>query len=137
MNTISRLVLMSSLIFTLSFCGKEPPAPLPFEDEKIVEILVDVHFAEAAMQSLGRVVKDSMKQVYFDQIAQIHQVDRNQIDTLLFQLRNRPLDMKRLYESMMEKIEVQEKEINTKPDPQRPPEDSTDIIQLKEAELKG
>ncbi len=115
---------------------KEIEEPLPFSDEKIIDILIDVHISEAAMQTLGRVVKDSMKEVYMDQISEIHDVERQQLDEVLEELRNRPADLKRLYSGMLEEIEIKEKEMKAKVEKPDTTRDTTDIIEVNEQKLK-
>jgi len=129
---IGMALLMS---IALSHCSQKPDPPLPFDDDKIINVLIDVHLAEAAMQSLGKKMKDSIKYGYYDQISQIHGINREDLDALLSQLRNQPNDMKRLYEEMMQRIEVMEKEIEAKIDLDKKEVDTTDIIQVKEEEL--
>jgi hypothetical protein len=126
--------LVLSFIFALGFiftnCEEEKPEPLPFEEEKIIGILIDVHLAEAAIQSLGKVMKDSMSSVYYDQICTIHDISRPEFDSLLIMLRDRPDDLKNLYEKMLERIEIMEKEFEAKKEEDTPGIDSTDLIKL-------
>ena len=65
-----------SLIFFVIFffsCGPKPTV-LPIEKESLIPVLVDVHIAEAAVQSLRKQEKDSVIQVYYDQIFEIHNI---------------------------------------------------------------
>lgn len=129
------MVMVLLISIALSYCTQKPDPPLPFDDDKIINILIDVHLAEAAMQSLGKKTKDSIKYVYYEQISQIHGIKSEDLDALLSQLRNQPNDMKRLYEEMMQRIEVMEKESEAKIDQDKKGVDTTDIIQIKEEEL--
>ncbi len=125
-------ILSFLFIIALSFvgCKEEKPEPLPFEEEKIIAILLDVHLAEAAIQSLGKVMKDSMSSVYYDQICIIHDIKRGEFDSLLETLRTRPDDLKNLYQKMLERIEIKEKELEVKEKESKPGVDSTDMIEL-------
>ncbi|KAA3630020.1 MAG: DUF4296 domain-containing protein [Bacteroidetes bacterium] len=125
------------LFSVLASCSpKEIEEPLPFSDEKIINILIDVHISEAALQTLGRVVKDSMKEVYMNQVAEIHEIERQQLEELLGELRNRPADLKRLYSGMLEEIEIKENELKAKSENTKNKKDTTDIIEVNEQKLK-
>lgn len=126
------LIMMLSII--TSCTEKKVEEPLPFEDEKIIDILIDIHISEAAMQTLGKVVRDSMKEEYMNQVAEIHEIERPQLEELLAELRNRPADLKRVYDGMLEEIEIKEKELKAKTEKTKT--DTTDIIQINEQKLK-
>ncbi len=71
--------LISLYLFALllaSGCQKGPQ--LSISEEVLVKAMADTHIAEAAVQNLSGVYKDSMKRVYFQQVLEIHQIEENQ-----------------------------------------------------------
>jgi len=73
------------LILSLATSCKNGPQ-IPLAEEVLIMALADTHIAEAAVQNLSGTYKDSMKQVYFMQTMEIHQIDetkfRQSIDSL-------------------------------------------------------
>ena len=70
------------------------------------EILLDIHVAESAMNQLQiGPKKDSLANLYYDQIAEIHQVDRELMDTCLAIIQRNPEMMDRIYEKISEEVD--------------------------------
>ncbi len=130
MKHLKFIPFFSLFLFSILSCKEEAPPPLPFEEEKIISVLSDVHLAEAAIQSLGKAIKDSMSQVYYDQIYEIHGIQKQDFEQLMEMLRNRPGDLKRIYGKMMERFEIREKEVNAKKQNSTSEADSTDLIKM-------
>jgi len=97
------IILLLALFIAVS-CEEEQ-APLPLSEDTLIPVLIDIHVAEAALQNLRGNTKDSMANVYYDQICTIHKVDRALLDTTLSMLRNRPEQMQDIYVKAMEEID--------------------------------
>lgn len=92
--------------FLLSACLSSNSEPLPIDKEKLEAVMLDVHVAESAMAHLqGGTKKDSLANRYYDQIAEIHQIDRETLDTCLAILQRNPELTMEIYEKMAEKME--------------------------------
>jgi Domain of unknown function (DUF4296) len=90
------------LCFVLG-CSSQQTEPLPISQEKLVELMFDVHVAEGALSQLpGGPKKDSIADQYYDQVAEIQQVDRAVLDTCLAILQRNPDLSKEVYEKVME-----------------------------------
>lgn len=96
------LLLFAAL---LTACREEERQPLPLEEEQLVDVLADVHIAEAAGQQLRGATKDSVMQVYYAQICSIHRVDQEDFMRSMKQLRDEPKRLHQLYEKVTESIE--------------------------------
>lgn len=125
------LLMMTAGLFLLG-CQQEKVAPLPFEDEKIISILMDVHLAEASLQSLGKVMKDSMTDVYYNQIYTIHKISKADFEKMIDLLRNSPEDLNRIYGKLMERVEIEEKETEARIVGEKSDKDSTDLMKIHE-----
>ena len=133
MERTNRWILLMMTAGILFFgCQQEKEDPLPYEDEKIISILLDVHLAEAALQSLGKVMKDSMTDVYYDQIYTIHHISKADFQKMMELLRNSPKNLNRIYGQLMERVEIEEKEIEARIETKRRDKDSTDLIKIHE-----
>jgi hypothetical protein len=100
------VVLLGSfaMLGFLAAC-KPRPARLPLKEDKLVQVLADVHVAEAALQGLLGRTKDSMANVYYDQICIIHGVDRLLFDSAMQILQEDPERMERIYAEVMKEME--------------------------------
>jgi len=77
--------------------------------EKLILVLADVHTAEAAMQNLRTVIKDSISHVYYNQIFQIHQTDRSTFDHDMDQLRQFPYLAEEIYSTVVDTLNARKK----------------------------
>ena len=75
----------------------------------MVDILVDVYVAEAALQLVFETEKDSVANLYYDQIFTIHEVDRSQFYENVSILRDYPSLTKRVYGKVVEQLKAIEK----------------------------
>ncbi len=100
-----RFGLLLALFLCLACQRKEKPFPL--DDEQIVQILMDVHLAEAAMANIGGTLKDSLAEVYYGQVYSIHGIDQTLFDSLMNYLQNHPEHMDSLYNRVLQRMEEQ------------------------------
>lgn len=94
------------LCLSLFACQKAPPELL-VPEEKLVAILADAHIAEAAIQNLIKEVKDSLGEVYYQQICEIHEVNKADFEQTMVQLREDPLRLEQIYRKVMEKLSTE------------------------------
>ncbi len=116
----SAVLLLSLLLSALwpGLCGcqlgpKEKAAALPLSEDKLVEVLVDVHLAEVAGQNLIGPQRDSLEALYYRQIFAIHQVDSAEFFHALALLQKEPEQLREIYDRVIErlgKMEAQEKD---------------------------
>lgn len=96
--TRSILLLVLSL-FVCSNCNNNQSIPL--SEEKMVEIIRDLHIAEAAMQNLVGITKDSLGQIYYQQIFDLHEVNEVDFDTSIQRLRRDPTRLNQIYDKVL------------------------------------
>ncbi len=77
------------LSFFLISCNKETEA-FPIEEPELIKILADIHLAEAAFQNLSNSAKDTLAYQYYEQIYQIHEVEKEQVDSCIAILNRNP-----------------------------------------------
>lgn len=88
-------VLAVALILSFSSCKKEVKADLPYEEEKVVNLLADFHFAKSASAIHKIEIRDSMRTVYESQVLTINKMSREEYDKLIKLLES---DLKLYYE---------------------------------------
>ena len=82
--------------FTFAACSEEAPV-LPLGEEKMAHILADVHLAEAAIRNATGADKDSLEQLYYKRIMEIHQISRQDYDSTLYLIQMNPDRIVRVY----------------------------------------
>ncbi|HFC00337.1 MAG TPA: DUF4296 domain-containing protein [Phaeodactylibacter sp.] len=85
-------------------CKEEKEKPI-LSEEQMVEVLADIHIAEAGILSLNKNLKDSMATVYYHQIFEIHQVKEADFFHDLELLRKSPKQMENTYGNVIVAIE--------------------------------
>ncbi len=98
------LVCMATIVF--SFCTDEEKPALP--KDTMVNILVDVHVAEAALIGLAEQHKDSLAEVYYQQIYEIHGVSEESFSREMDYIKRHPEYMDDLYTLVLEELAKRE-----------------------------
>lgn len=93
-------IILFYFVFLILSCGTKTEE-LPINEEKMVNIFMDVHVAEAVLQSLTMELKDSMAEVYYQQIYEIHQISKEDFEKTIHLLRENPLRLERLYSKVI------------------------------------
>ncbi len=109
---LPRLGLFLALFLIIS-CQKEVERPT-INPDKLVQILTDIHIAEAAMNNLYGAPKDSLAKLYYQQIYTIHGVDSAELTQDLALLKKNPVYMDSLYEKVVDNIMEKNKEKDKK-----------------------
>ncbi|MEM1219239.1 MAG: DUF4296 domain-containing protein [Bacteroidota bacterium] len=99
------LVIGFMCCFTWS-CDEEEV--LPIEEEKMALILADIHIAEAALQNVYASKKDSLSAVYYQQVYDIHKIDRPELDSAMAVLYRNPNLQLDVYNRVMEILQEYE-----------------------------
>ena len=94
MNIQQSLLFFFLIILTVS-CKKEKQLDLPYEEEKVILILSDMHFAKSAAMIHKVEERDSMKLIYDDQVFKIHGITKEDYENLKLILDS---DLNRFYE---------------------------------------
>ncbi len=94
--------LMVLLSFLLTSCGNNKE--LTKEEAKLVDIIADIHLVEASLQRTSSFVRDSMAEVYYDQLAEIHGMKRAVYEAKIEELNNHPKRLELVYIKVIEKL---------------------------------
>ncbi|MEY3369244.1 MAG: hypothetical protein RI973_2399 [Bacteroidota bacterium] len=80
---------------------------LPLSGKKLVEVLADLHVAEAALISYEEDKKDSIAARYYRDIAAIHDIDLEDLDTCIAIMRRNPVLMQQVYDQVLLQLEAE------------------------------
>lgn len=86
--------------FLLIAC--EQPEQLVMEENQLAYILADLHVAEAALQNVYASKKDSLAKIYYEQVFQIHRIERAELDSAMAVLHRNPDIQQEVYTRVME-----------------------------------
>lgn len=104
-----RITAGLGLLFLLSCNSRQ--AALPIREDKLIEVLIDVHVAESAAQGLRGATRDSVINTYYEQICEIHSINRADLETAVEMLQKDPRRMEALYARIMTEMERQDAEM--------------------------
>lgn len=99
-----RLIILVWILLLLSVSCRKRDKDLRIEEDKLVKVLVDIHVAEAAAQSLMGDTKDSMMFVYYRQVFHIHGIQQADFDSTMIILREDPVRLERIYAKVMDEL---------------------------------
>jgi hypothetical protein len=98
--------ILVAIFFTS--CQKE--LKMPVEQNKMVQILADIHFAESSLDNEVQGVKDSMGRKYYNQIFAKYQVSRLDFDSSMGILTNNPENINTLYLKVIDELKKRAKD---------------------------
>ncbi len=94
------------LFFIVIFCfACSKKESLPIGEDKLIDVLSDVHTAEAAMSGLTAVERDTLALRFYDDIFTLHQVAQEDFDTCMARLMRNPERFVSIYEKVEAKLE--------------------------------
>lgn len=115
---IRHLFWMIIITATFTGCNETTVSPKKIEpdigQEKMVEILKDIHLAEAISQSERTNVKDSLLAIYYDDIYRIHDITKEDLERNLKLWMNDAEEVDKLYEKVIEELSKEESKYGKK-----------------------
>ena len=106
-----RTLLFLGLLFLFGNCAKESPQ-FTIDDQKLVEILTDLHVAEASLSKVPLLQKDSVSTVLKKVIADVHGMSEADLDYNIELLQRMPSKQIELYDSVMSHFDNLKKELD-------------------------
>lgn len=106
------------LFFTFLSCAgengqNETPENI-LDEDKMISVLIDLHIADSVLE-LEKTPKDSAAiklASYQDQILQKHNVEKTKYEKTLKYYKNNPAKFEKLYEKLLQKMNIMESELN-------------------------
>jgi hypothetical protein len=89
----------------LIFSCTQEVASYNYDQDKLVDVLIDVHIARSALQNAPVATRDSLYVNLFHQICRIHQVDNDSISSDLARLTTDPEYLESIYEIVIDSLE--------------------------------
>lgn len=113
MKYVSHIVF-ALLLFSFSFLACQNNLNAPIAEEKLIDILVDVHTAEALTESEIQRVRDSMTPIYYAQIYKKHGVTKTDFDSTMVVYTHNPERFDSVYSKVLRIINTQRDSLHNK-----------------------
>lgn len=84
-------------LFLVWSCKEDKTPTLPVKEEKMAQVLADIHTAESAIRNATGTDKDSLEQLYYQRIMQIHGISREDYDSTLAIMQKNPEMLIKVY----------------------------------------
>ena len=115
---IRHLFWIVAVVTTFAACNETTVSPKKIEpdipQEKMVQILKDIHLAEAISQSERTNIKDSLLAIYYDDIYRIHNITKEDLERNLKLWMSDAEVTDKLYEKVIEELSKEESKYSNK-----------------------
>jgi Domain of unknown function (DUF4296) len=89
-------------------CGEKKEKQLTLSDDKMADVLVDVHIVEAALQDVNFRLRDSVKIVFYKQVYEMNGITEAQFVENIEIMNRQPKVISRVYTKVMEELSKME-----------------------------
>jgi hypothetical protein len=98
-------IILFLILFAFS-CKNEEKKKGIIEPSKMVEVMTDVHLAEALLKDMKNngIKADSFANIYYSEIFIKHKITRKQLDENISYYASKPLELGKIYDSIIAKI---------------------------------
>jgi hypothetical protein len=87
------------LIFLLG-CETKNDSPSSYNEDKFVAVLKELHFAEAAIENLPPLEKDSVGIQHYVRVLRTHKMTKEELEEIMGYLRYEPEALNRIYNKL-------------------------------------
>ena len=109
-NQIYTLFILIVLFYS---CNQNEEVKLNISDDRLVELITDMHFLEAIVQKTDKTQKDSVRKVYKEQITKIYNLKSVEgLDSLLTKAQSFPEYFKVIQDKSSTLLDSLEKNLN-------------------------
>ena len=92
-----RSVLLFALLLGTCGCANPMAGPPPTDLDELAPIIADLQLVEALNGEMPVVLRDSLREAYYDKVLADHGTDRATVDSLMWLVRQEPEWMDSLY----------------------------------------
>ncbi len=106
MNTFLKYCLLVSIVLTaLSGCKRDPLPKDALQRDKFIEVLIDVHLAEALYTDRYRFKMDSLRsEPLYKAVLEKHGVSEDQLNKTILYYTRHPRDYDKIYSEVLSQI---------------------------------
>ena len=85
-----------------------------FSTQKMMDVMIDIHFAEALVNKQPKELRDSFSKVYHQQIYEIHQINKDTVELFFQRIQKMPKQGEAFYEKLLEETKKKTARIGEK-----------------------
>jgi|GEM_PF-1934896 hypothetical protein len=100
------------LLFVLMACKSDKPGDLIFNEDKLIDLMIDIQLAKAAVYKYPVEERDSINDVYYDQIFSIHKITKYELEHDISRIEKFP----KYYKVLLEKVSIELKVLSRNKD---------------------
>jgi len=93
------------LVCSVFFSCQNKDKVLEIDEDKIVQILADMHIIEASITSVNAYYRDSLQQVALAKCAEIHEMTVEELEAQIMYIDQRPEFHRKLYQRVIDTLE--------------------------------
>ena len=106
------LIIVSSTILLITFLGcKQNEVEYVIEEEVMVKILMDIHIAEAAAQQGVISQRDSLRNLYYNQIFELHSVSKEKYEEDMELLKRDAPRLSNIYDKVIDQLKERKEKL--------------------------
>jgi hypothetical protein len=94
------------LLLCLFACTPEK-GPLPIPESKLIDVLMDIHYAEAASEDKVGSAQDSLRKVYYKEVFKLYNVTEKDFVKTMELLKRNPRRLLKLYKQMDDQMKAE------------------------------
>jgi len=108
-NSYTYLINFALILMIFSFVScTSDSVTLPIEEEKLVDVLSDVHIMEGALLNRIQSQKDSIAKVYYQQVYDRHSITEGEFIQTLETLEDHPKTLSKIYSKVLIRLDTLE-----------------------------
>jgi len=95
------------ILFLSVFACTPEKGPLPIPESKLIDVLMDIHYAEAASEDKVGTAQDSLRKVYYKEVFKLYNVTEKDFVKTMELLKRNPRRLLKLYKQMDEQMKAE------------------------------
>ena len=107
-------IVYALLVYSFSIMACENNLKTPISENKLIEILIDVHTAEAMTETEIQRVRDSMVPIYYAQIFEKHGVTSKDFDSTMTVYAHNPERFDSVYSKVLKVLNTERDSLHTR-----------------------
>ena len=92
-------------IFILANCGKQQEEVMEVDEDRLIQVLVDLHIIEASLTTVNSSHRDSIKQAALEKCAALHKISVEELEEELIYVDRQPEYQRMIYKRVLDTLE--------------------------------
>lgn len=120
---MKRITIGILTIFLMTNCGKQEEEAMEINEDRLVQIMVDLHVIEASLATVNSSYRDSIRQVALEKCAGLHKISVEELEKELLYVDRNPGYQQLLYKRVLDTLESYMSRADTLSIVKKPPQE--------------